>query len=230
MKTLPTSSNFCKIWAMKILIVIYVNVALELLIHQKLQPMSSLKLSVTILENGFKDKLIAAVDFSFTTDETTDIADHVELSIFVRFIDSDSQEVCEKFLGLVEIVGSKGAETLFNKIKDVFTAKELDLKQKRFQGMDWTNTMSSEKSGLQKRLRHKVPHSKYVNCRNHKLALVFVQLLKDERFKALVNVDSIIIKVWKLMKYSSVKAAVYEEAQDALGQEKRKLLKRAATH
>ena len=181
------------------------------------------------LESGFKDKLVAAADFSLRTDDSTDIADRAELSIFVRYIDSDTIEVAEDFLGLVEIVGSKGAEALFNKIKEVFVEKGLSLNQMRFNGMDGTNTMSGETSGLQRRFRHEVPHSKYMNCRNHKLALVFVHLLKDPRFKSLCDVDGLLLSVWKLMKYSSVKAAVYGEAQIAYGQKKLKLLKVSTT-
>lgn len=95
--------------------------------------------------------------------------------------------------------------------------------------MDSTNRVSSDKSGLQMKFLHEVPHLKYVNCHNHKLALIFVHLFKDERFEVLRNVDSIIIKVWKLMKYSSIKAAMFGEPQVALNQEKHKLLKTATT-
>ena len=93
--------------------------------------------------------------------------------------------------------------------------------------MDGTNTMSGERSGLQRRFRHEVPHSKYVNCRNHKLALVFVHLLPN--FKPLQNVDSVLLSSWKMMKYSTVKNAVFGEAQETFGKKRRKLLKAAAT-
>lgn len=62
-------------------------------------------------------------------DETTGISDRAELSVFVKYIDSDSHKVCKEFLVLVQIIGSKGAEGLFNKIKDFFLEKELDLEQ-----------------------------------------------------------------------------------------------------
>ena len=84
-----------------------------------------------------------------------------------------------------------------------------------FNGIDGTNTMSGERSRLQKRFRHEVPHTKYINCRNHKLALVFVHLLSN--FKALQNVDSGLLSSWKMMKYSTVKNAVFGEAQKPLG-------------
>ena len=45
-----------------------------------------------------------------------------------------------------------------------------------------------ERSGLQRRLSHEAPHSKYVNCRNHRLALVFVHRMPQ--FKRLREVDA----------------------------------------
>ena len=160
-------------------------------------------------------------------DETTDMADRAELSIFIRYVDSDSHEVKEEFLGLVEVVGSKGTETLFKLICEVLQDKGVYINQMRFNGFDGTNTMSGEISGLQRRLRHLVPHSKYINCRNHRLALVFVHLLP--KYKTLMDVDAIIISVWKLMKYSTVKPSVFGAAQTAVGEKNLKLLKAAPT-
>ena len=41
-------------------------------------------------------------------DETTNISDRAELSIFVRYIDSDTHKVNEEFLDMDEVIGSKG--------------------------------------------------------------------------------------------------------------------------
>ena len=143
------------------------------------------------LEEGFKNCSLAASDFSLMTDETTDISDRAELAIFVHYVNSDSHQVTKEFLGLVEVYGSKGAKALFNLICDVLKRKGIDIKQMRFNGMDRTTTMSGKQSELQRRFRHEVPHRKYINCRNHKLALVFVHLLPN--FKALRNVHSLLL-------------------------------------
>ena len=71
------------------------------------------------LEEGFLSRIVAATNFRLTADKTTDIADRAQLSIFIRYIDAGYHKVKEKFLGLVEVIGSKGAETLFNKLRDV---------------------------------------------------------------------------------------------------------------
>ena len=64
--------------------------------------------------------------------------------------------------------------------------------------------MSGERPGLQRRLHHEAPHSKYVNCRNHRLALVFVHRMPQ--FKRLREVDATVLALWKAFKYSSIKA------------------------
>ena len=70
-------------------------------------------------------------------------------------------------------------------------------------------------------------HIQYINCRNHKLSLVFVHLLPN--FKALQNIDSVLLSLRKMMKHSTVKNAVFGEAQETFGKKKHKLLKPAAT-
>ena len=130
-------------------------------------------------------------------------------------MDSDCHQVKKKFLGVVEVVGSKGAKALCQIICEVLREKGVDINQLRFNGFDGTNTMSGEISGLQRRLQHLVTHAKYVNCRNHRLALVFVYLIS--KFQVLADVDALILAIWKLMKYSSVKASVFGAAQAVEG-------------
>ena len=85
------------------------------------------------------------------------------------------------------------------------------------------HSLSGERPGLQRRLHHEAPHSKYVNCRNHRLALVFVHRMPQ--FKRLREVDATVLALWKAFKYSSIKASVFKYAQEAEGLEKLKLLK-----
>ena len=159
--------------------------------------------------------------------ETTDMGDHCKLAIFARYIDSDLHEMQEEFLGIVEIVGSKHAKALWAKICNVCQEKGVNIKNMRFNGMDGTSAMSGKISGVQQHFCHITPRTKYMNYHNHKLALVFVHLL--DQSEALKAVDTSLILVWKLMNYSSVKSAVYSEAQVAEGLKKLKLLKAAPT-
>ena len=157
------------------------------------------------LEQGFINRLTAAREFSLLADETTDITGRAKLAIFICYVDSDCHQVKEEFLGVVEVVGSTEAEALCQIICEVLREKGVDINQLRLNGFDGMNTMSGETSGLQQRLQHLVPHAKYVNCCNQQLALVFVYLISN--FQVLADVDASILAVWKLMKYSSVKAS-----------------------
>ena len=47
------------------------------------------------LEEGFKDRLLIASEFSLISDETTDLFDHAELSIFVCYGDSETHKINE---------------------------------------------------------------------------------------------------------------------------------------
>ena len=93
------------------------------------------------LEDNFLNRLIAAHDFTLMVDETMDMGDRFELAIFVRYIDSDSHEIQEEFLGMVEIVGSKGAEALCAKICNFLQEKGINIKNMKFNGMDGTNAI-----------------------------------------------------------------------------------------
>ena len=112
----------------------------------------------------------------------------------------------KEFLGLVEVVGSTGVKALFKLIWKVLREKGVDISQKQLSRFDGTNTMSGGISGLPRRLRYLLWHSKYISYRNHQLTLL-------PKYKTLMDVDAIIISVWRLMKYSTVKASVFEAAQ-----------------
>ena len=82
-------------------------------------------------------------------DETTDVSSRDELANFVRYVNSDSNDVKEKFLGLVQIRGNTGAAQICEKISGLFRDKAIELSNKQFSGLDGTNSMSGEITGLQ---------------------------------------------------------------------------------
>ena len=121
-------------------------------------------------------RIIAVADYSLLADETTDVADRAVLSIFIRYVNSNTHKVKEGYLGLVETIGSKGAGDLCQDICDVLHLKDIVIKQLCFHGLDSTNAITGQHTGLQRRLKHEAPHSEYMNCQNYRLVLVFVHL------------------------------------------------------
>ena len=68
--------------------------------------------------------------------------------------------------------------------------------------MNGATTMSDGTSGLERRLQHEVPYSRYVNCSNHKLALVFVRIMK-------MSIYYVFYWSWCLA-FSSIEIFIYE--------------------
>ena len=93
-------------------------------------------------------------------DETT-VSNRVELATFVRYVHSDSNDV-KNFLGIVQIKGNKSAAQTFEIISQLFRDKGIEFCNMRFSGLDGINSMGGEITGLQRRLRHLSPHTKYI--------------------------------------------------------------------
>ena len=58
---------------------------------------------------------------------------------------------------MTKIIGNKVGEALFNTISETFIQKGIPLSNMQFNGMDSTNTMSEEISGLLWQFRHALP-------------------------------------------------------------------------
>ena len=78
-------------------------------------------------------------------DESTDEADRLHMSIFVRFVDTFDKKSVKRFLGVIELTTSKKAADLQEVILRHFESKNLDSLYIRFSGPDGTNAMSGNK-------------------------------------------------------------------------------------
>ena len=167
--------------------------------------------------------LIAAGDFTILADESTDKADSLQMSIFVRFVDAFDNKPVEKFLGIVRLTTSRKAVDLHEIIIKHLVSKNLDSSCIRFSGLDGRNAMSGKQRGLQRLIRHAALHSPYLNCGNHRLALCLVHLIPC--YRKLLELDGVLFSLWKMFKYSSIKQAIFKQAQEASNLEPLKVLK-----
>ena len=108
-----------------------------------------LTFSSDYLKDGLLSHLITTSDCSMLTDEITDISHRAEVATFVRYIDSDSCNVKEEFLGLVQIRGNKSTAQLNKKITKIFCEKGIVLGNIQFSSLEGTNSMSGKIAGLQ---------------------------------------------------------------------------------
>ena len=144
------------------------------------------------------------------------------MSIFARFVDAFDNKP-ERFLGIVKLTTSKKPVDLHEIIIKHLESKNLDSSCIRFSGLHGTNAMSGEQKGLQRLIRHTAPHSQYLNCRNHRLALYLVHLIP--RYQYSLELDGILFFLWKMFKYSSIKQAIFEQAQETSNLKLLKVLK-----
>lgn len=95
------------------------------------------------------DKIVAMVNaakyFSVLADETADIANKEQMTLCVRFVNSDNI-ICERFLQFVEVTSTTG-ETLAASIIKTLDSVGLDLKNLRGQGYDGAAAMSGQYKG-----------------------------------------------------------------------------------
>ena len=87
--------------------------------------------------------------------------------------------------------------------------------------------MSGEISGPQRRIRHISPHSMYVNCRCHILALCFKHLI--DRFSWLAKLGKLLLVLWKSFHYSALNRLILTEIQRAYGMKALQLVKAVVT-
>ena len=161
------------------------------------------------------------------TDESTDEAGRAQLAVFVQYIDSSTNEPKEEFVCIRKLSTSRTAEALMNELEQMFTDKNIDKTRIRFSGLDGTNAMSGKQKGLQRRIRHVSPYVLYMNCRNHRLALCLVHLFK--KYDDLISVDTLLLSIWKIFHFSSIKQAVFENAREAENLPSLKILKACTT-
>ena len=83
------------------------------------------------------------------------------------------------------------------------------LKNIMFSLLDGSNAMSRKKSGLQRRIRFHPLFNIYINCRNHRLALCLLHLMKDPDVGELLSdYDALLLGLWKMF-YCSPKKEQY---------------------
>ena len=142
-------------------------------------------------ENLIKDILVTG-EVTVLPGESTDNANRSQMAVFIRHVNAGTSFPVEKFMAMVKLTTSKNAIDLYETLVNVFSAKGIEpSKVIRFSGFS--------------------PHSLYINCRNHRLALYFVHVLP--KYGALTRLDTLLISIPKTFYFSKVKQAVFERAQ-----------------
>ena len=105
--------------------------------------------------------------YSIIVDEATDVAFKEQVSICLRYMSDNTNDIHEDFVGMYE-TGSTMAETLTLLIKD---ALGLDLHNCCGQTYDGASNTSGRLSGVQARISAQYPKALYIHCFCHSLNL-----------------------------------------------------------
>lgn len=185
-----------------------------------------LKAANAMTEEEMLSRARRATDYTILADEATSDASHEIFAIFLSWWDEELKQLCVEYMGLRR-VASSASSILMDTIVEFAREKDLDLTKIRFACLDGTNSMSGEISGLQRRIRNVAPHSLYINCRSHRLALCFKHLI--HKYQWLDEIDRLLLGLWKTFHFSGKRKLILEELQKSYGQKPLSIVKAAVT-
>ena len=126
---------------------------------------------IKLCEGLIREKIVSSVPkyWSVMADETQDCSTTEQLSICIRYVNSLG-EVCEDFVGFAKLT-KMDAKSIANSLLSQVEAWGLDKDNLVAQAYDGASVMSSNRNGVQARVREQHPNATYVHCRSHVLNL-----------------------------------------------------------
>ena len=156
---------------------------------------------IVSLNSHLKEKFISiivnAVDSVIFADKATSAARKEMMRLFLSAYDEEEKEVTLEFCSIASVASTK-SEVLMDKVQERLLHNNIDISNTRYSCFYGTNTMSRERTGLQRRIRNVAPFPIYVNYRCHCLALSFKHLF--DQFPWLEPIDRLLlvfILFWK---------------------------------
>ena len=116
--------------------------------------------------------------FSVLADETVDVSGKDQMALVLRYYDEKLSELCEDFVGFVEL-SSKTGESIANAIKKKLNDIGLSIQSLRGQGYDGASSMSGKFQGVQAKLLEDQPLAFYTHCNGHVLNLCVVDVCEN---------------------------------------------------
>jgi hypothetical protein len=112
--------------------------------------------------------------FSVLADEVADCSNQEQLSLVLRFVDSECSSIREEFVGFVHCTDGITGQALATAILSEIEALGLSGVPIRGQGYDGASNMSGKHSGVAKIIQQQHPKAHYVHCGSHALNLCIV--------------------------------------------------------
>ena len=129
----------------------------------------------------------------------------------------------------IEVLPSKkaDAESIYFALVEYCKEKNIQLGKLIGMGFDRAATFSSDKTGVQRRLKELSPHALFVHCRCHVLQLASVQAVNAT--PGIKHVYTTLMTLWKFFHYSPKRAESLKEIQKVLDLPELKIVKPSDT-
>ncbi|CAF1365977.1 unnamed protein product, partial [Adineta ricciae] len=144
---------------------------------------------INICGNMIKEEIVRHVIekkkfYSIIADGTSDISGTEQLSLSIRYLsyDNDQIDIKEDFIGFTPVADGS-AKGISEKIMDYLRAVGLDLAYLRGQGYDGCSVMSGHLGGVQKLISNIEPKAIYVHCASHSLDLAICDACDDRNIQ-----------------------------------------------
>ena len=128
-----------------------------------------------VLAGSVKDKLINDLketdSISFAADESTDISDIAQLSLFVRYLDKENREFKEELLELIPPTGSTTGRDIYNAMKKCLQENGIPLEKIKSLVTDGAPAMVGRTNGAATLLKQDCPLLLSFNCIIHNSVL-----------------------------------------------------------
>ena len=158
------------------------------------------------------DDIASSTYFSIMCDECTDSSNREQLSICIRWVNSEL-EPQKDFIGLHKM-DNICASDIVRCIKDILLHINLSLSNCRGQCYDGASTMRGVKHGVAKLISDKSPKAIYIHCYGHALNLAAGDAIK--KYKVMKDALDIVFEVSKLIKYSPKRDVQFESLKQNL--------------
>ncbi|CAG4935897.1 unnamed protein product [Parnassius apollo] len=109
--------------------------------------------------------------YAIALDESCDIVDDEQMSIFVRFLDIESKPLREELLTILPLKGNTRGEDLFKVIDEFITKSDISYDKIVSLSTDGAPAMIGKEKGVVKRIRDKNPGLISYHCIIHQAAL-----------------------------------------------------------
>ena len=177
--------------------------------HSTIQNECLKLISVSILRNISKNGKQSKF-YTITADELTDVSNHEQLAICIRWIDHNF-EPHEDMIGFYQVEEIE-SETLFNSITDALNWMDIPLTDCRGQCYDGASNMVGAKTGVATRIKEIEPGALLTHCYGHTLQLAVGDTIKS--IKLMRDTLDAAFELNKLIKYSPKRERAFNRLRE----------------